>query len=162
MRIGLGFDTHRFTKKKKSLLLGGVNIDCGFGIEAVSDGDIILHAICDALLGASSLGDIGDYFPPQGKKSQGLKSADIAKFVLEKVKKKYLIVNIDITVVADKPPLAKYKKKMVDYLYRLFGISVNIKIKSKERLNILGTDEGIICFAIASLEGKNKLNTEKE
>ncbi len=154
MRIGLGFDVHRFTRKKKSLLLGGVKINCGFGVEAVSDGDVVLHAVCDAILGAVSLGDIGDYFPPGAEESKRLKSVDIALFVIKKIKKSYLIENIDITIIADNPPLVKYKKKMVDYLSKLFNTCVNIKIKSKEGLDI-PSKEAISCYAAVLLKKRN-------
>ena len=152
MKVGLGFDVHRFTKRKKSLLLAGININCGFGIEAVSDGDVVIHAICDAILGAASLGDIGDYFPPQHKESKGLKSVDIALFVLKKIKGTYSIENIDATIIADKPPLAKYKPRMAKFLSKLFNASINIKIKSKEGLNIMGGSEAIACYAVALLK----------
>ncbi|OPX29870.1 MAG: 2-C-methyl-D-erythritol 2,4-cyclodiphosphate synthase [Candidatus Omnitrophica bacterium 4484_171] len=155
MRIGFGFDVHKFNRRKKYILLGGLKIDCGFGVVAVSDGDVILHAVCDAILGAASLGDIGDYFPPREEKSRGIKSIDIAGFVLDKIKGVFSIRNIDITIIADKPPLSSHKSKMVKSIRRIFRAkNINVKIKSKEGLDILGSKNAVSCFAIALLARK--------
>jgi len=150
--IGFGFDVHKFTARKKYILLGGVKINCGFGVIAVSDGDVVLHAVCDAILGAASLGDIGDYFPPAEYKSKGLKSIDIVEFVVKKTKDIFRINNIDITIVADKPPLSSYKSRIVKSMNNLFQVgNINIKIKSKEGLDILGSNNAISCFVAALL-----------
>lgn len=155
MRIGFGFDVHRFSRKKKYILLGGVKIDCGFGVTAVSDGDVVLHAVCDAILGAASLGDIGDYFPPTKEKSKGIKSIDIAGFVMKKIRGIFNIENIDITIIADRPPLSSHKKKMVKSMNKIFKVkNINIKIKSKEGLDILGSRNAISCFAVSLLKKK--------
>jgi len=153
IRVGLGFDLHVFTKRKKELLLCGVKIPCGFGTKAVSDGDVALHAISDGILGAAGLGDIGDHFPPRDKKSLGIKSQNILDFVLAKIKKRFKIGNIDIIIVAQKPPLVKYKPKMVKKLkLSLKSSKINIKIKSKEKQNILGGINSISCFALVTLK----------
>ncbi len=153
--VGLGFDVHVFTKKKKKIVLAGVEINCGFGLRAVSDGDVVLHAICDSFLGAAGLGDIGDYFPPRDKKSKGIKSREIAEYVLAKIKKKFKIVNLDITIISQKPPLVKHKKKMVKALNGIFrSKNINIKIKSKEGLNILGGKNALSCICIALLKSR--------
>ena len=86
-RMGLGFDVHKFTRKRKNLILGGFRIPYPLGLNAVSDGDVILHAICDGILGAACLGDIGDYFPPQRRCFRGMNSRRIADFVLKKIEK---------------------------------------------------------------------------
>ncbi|MFH1769019.1 MAG: 2-C-methyl-D-erythritol 2,4-cyclodiphosphate synthase [Candidatus Omnitrophota bacterium] len=152
LRFGLGFDVHVFTKKKKVLTLGGIDINCGFGLRAVSDGDAVLHAASDAILGAACLGDIGDYFPCHNKKNRGLASGDIAGYVLNKIKNKYALVNIDITIISQKPPLAKYKRRMTRSLKNIFGTdNINIKIKSKEGLNILGGKNALSCMCAALL-----------
>jgi len=97
-------------------------------------------------------GDIGDYYPPRDKKCKGIKSIDITRNLMKKVMKDFTIVNMDTTVVAQKPPLVRYKKKMVDSLESIFELPyVNIKIKSKEGLNILGGSDAIACFAVILL-----------
>ena len=153
VRVGLGFDVHRFTKKKKGIILGGVKIPCAFGVRAVSDGDVLLHAISDGILGAASLGDIGDYFPPADKKSKGIKSSDIVRYVLKKIEKKFKLINVDTIIVAQKPVMASYKRKMVRSLIKILGTNnINVKIKSKEGLDILGGVDSIACLCIIALK----------
>lgn len=151
-RVGLGFDLHKFDLKKKKIVLCGVKIDCGFGLKAVSDGDVALHAICDAILGSACLGDIGDYFPVNSKKSKGISSKKIVEDILGKIKNEFSISNIDLTIVAQKPRLVKHKKKMVESLEKIFKIPVNVKIKSKENTDILGGIDSISCLAVANLK----------
>lgn len=151
-QVGLGFDVHRFTNKKKDLILGGVKIPASRGLLAVSDGDVVLHAVTDALCGACSLGDIGDYFPPSASKSKGIDSKKIAKCVMGKMKKRFKINNIDVTIIADKPRLVKHKVRIVRSLQNVFLTkSVNLKLKSKEGLNILGGKDSIACMAAVSV-----------
>ncbi|MCF7873967.1 MAG: 2-C-methyl-D-erythritol 2,4-cyclodiphosphate synthase [Candidatus Omnitrophica bacterium] len=153
-KVGLGYDLHRFTDKKQFILIGGFKIDCGFGLDAVSDGDIALHAISDAICGAAGLGDIGDYFPPSDKKNQNIESRKIAETILTKIKKNYKIVNIDLTLVAEKPKLASYKKYIVESLKNIFKISdINLKIKSKEATDALGGTNALSCLAAVLLKG---------
>jgi len=153
-RIGLGFDVHVFSKKKKPLMLGGYPVPDAPGLEAVSDGDVVLHAVCDALLGAAGMGDIGDYFLPGDPKCLGIDSKRIADFVLKKISKKFKISNIDATIIAQKPRLVKHKPGMVKSLKSIFKAEVNVKIKSKEGLNILGGINAISCVVAASLKVK--------
>ncbi|MCP4652786.1 MAG: 2-C-methyl-D-erythritol 2,4-cyclodiphosphate synthase [Candidatus Omnitrophica bacterium] len=151
-KIGLGFDVHRFDKNKRGLLLGGYKISRARSLLAVSDGDVVLHAVCDALCGAASLGDIGDYFPPDCPKSKGIKSLDILKFVLAKIKK-YNLINIDITIIAEKPKLSIHKPKIVASLRRILKTkNVNVKVKSKEGLEILGGKDAVTCLAAVLIE----------
>ena len=150
-RIGLGFDVHVFSKKKKLLVLGGCPIPDAPGLEAVSDGDVVLHAVCDALLGAAGMGDIGDYFPPNDPKCRGINSKKIAGFVLKKISKQFKIGNIDVTIIAQKPRLVKHKPGIKKSLKNIFKADVNVKIKSKEGLNILGGVNAISCVAAAAL-----------
>ncbi|MFA5338260.1 MAG: 2-C-methyl-D-erythritol 2,4-cyclodiphosphate synthase [Candidatus Omnitrophota bacterium] len=149
-RVGLGFDVHRFSKKKKPLILGGVDIACDFSLEAVSDGDVLLHAISDAICGACLLGDIGDYFPPADTKSKGLDSRKIAQFILKKIENKFSIVNIDATIITEKPRLSAHKKRILTSLREIFHTkAINVKIKSKEGLDILGSKKAISCLSLA-------------
>ncbi|MFH1504559.1 MAG: 2-C-methyl-D-erythritol 2,4-cyclodiphosphate synthase [Candidatus Omnitrophota bacterium] len=148
-KVGLGFDVHCFSKTKKDLVLGGVVIPAPFSLKAVSDGDVVLHALSDALCGAAGLGDIGDYFSPQSKKSKNIDSKKIIKFILSKIKNKFKISNVDITIVAEKPKLVLYKKNIVESLKKILSVSaVNLKIKSKEGLDILGSKNAISCIAV--------------
>ncbi|MFH1772258.1 MAG: 2-C-methyl-D-erythritol 4-phosphate cytidylyltransferase [Candidatus Omnitrophota bacterium] len=152
-RFGMGFDVHRFSLRKKALILAGVNIPFSLGLDAVSDGDVALHALSDAICGACGLGDIGDYYPPASAKSKGIKSSTIVKNILSKIRGKFNLVNLDITIVAEKPRLAKFKKQMISSLYELFRINaINVKIKSKEGLDILGGRDAIACFALACVK----------
>jgi len=148
-RVGLGFDVHRFSRYKKKLILGGVVIPAAVGLEAVSDGDVILHAVADGICGAASLGDIGDYFPPQAARSKGISSKKIVNTVLADIKDKFIIQNIDISVIAQKPRLSSHKKRMLESLKKIFPqIVINVKIKSKEGLDILGGIDSIACVAV--------------
>ena len=148
-RIGLGFDVHRFSRDKKKLILADTLISSSLGLEAVSDGDVILHAVADGICGAAGLGDIGDYFPPQAAKSKGIRSKKILTTILADIKGKFLIDNIDITIMAEKPRLKAHKSKMIRSLKKIFGqIPINVKIKSKEGLDILGGVDSISCVAV--------------
>lgn len=152
-KVGLGYDLHRFTEKKDFMILGGFKINCGFGLKAVSDGDAALHAISDAICGAACLGDIGDYFPPSDKKNQGINSKRIAETILAKIKKNYRIENIDITLVAEKPRLVSYKKDITKSLKNIFEIpDINVKIKSKEKKEVLGGAGALSCLAAVLLK----------
>lgn len=149
-RVGLGFDIHKITTREKFLVLAGYKISCGFGLEAVSDGDVVLHAVADAICGASCLGDIGDYFLPAAEQSKGLDSKKIISFILDKIKGRYKLINIDITLVADKPKFFNHKKNMLQSLKAIFGrADLNLKIKSKEGTQVLGGPDTISCLATA-------------
>ena len=118
------------------------------GLEAVSDGDVVLHAIADGICGGCALGEIGDYFPPQDIKSKNIKSKKILDTILADTKDKFKIENIDITILAEKPQLSPHKKRMLGSLKKIFPkISINVKIKSKEGLDILGGRDSIACVA---------------
>ncbi|MBU1113163.1 MAG: 2-C-methyl-D-erythritol 2,4-cyclodiphosphate synthase [Candidatus Omnitrophica bacterium] len=153
--IGLGFDVHKFSRKKKSLILGGAKIPSSLSLDAVSDGDLVLHAICDAICGAANLGDIGDYFSPQSKASQNIDSKQITRFILKKISGRYRIKNIDIIIISQRPRLVSHKKAITDSLKKILAVSnLNVKIKSKEGLDILGTKDSMSCLAIALLRKK--------
>lgn len=160
LRVGLGFDVHRLQKSSRSLVLAGVRIPCAWSIKAVSDGDVVLHAVADSILGAACLGDIGDYFAPSAPSSRGLNSSVIVKKVLEKCKKRYTLVNVDVTILAEKPRLVQHKRAMKQSLAKLLKTkAVNIKIKSKEGLDILGAKDAISCIAFTLLEQCSKSTT---
>ncbi len=135
MRIGLGFDLHRF-QKKRALFLAGVKIPHTHGLLGNSDADVVLHALSDAILGALGKGDIGDYFRDQDSACRGMNSSEIVSFVLKVLRKqKKKIGNIDLTLITDEPRLFSYKKVLVESLTKLLGISarqLNVKLKSQE------------------------------
>jgi 2-C-methyl-D-erythritol 2,4-cyclodiphosphate synthase len=155
--IGLGYDSHRFAAGE-SLIIGGINIPCEYGTVAHSDGDALLHALIDSLLGAAGLGDIGELFPDNDMK---YKNADSCKLTEEVIRliydKKYEIINIDATVVLEKPKLKEFKPKIKERIAELCKISaaqVNIKAKTNEKLGFTGRSEGIACYCVCQLERK--------
>ncbi|MBU2102194.1 MAG: 2-C-methyl-D-erythritol 2,4-cyclodiphosphate synthase [Candidatus Omnitrophota bacterium] len=163
--FGLGYDVHRVAALQRvpkgavlqrPLILAGVEVPAPFSLRAVSDGDVVLHAVCDALCGAAGLGDIGDYFPPQDTASRGLDSKDIATVILKKITRRFLLVNLDITIIAQKPRLVGYKARMLESLRKVFpSCQINVKIKSKEGLDIFGGRNAIACLAAACLQMKS-------
>ena len=138
IRCGIGYDTHRLVENRK-LFLGGVEIPSARGLLGHSDGDVLSHAIADALLGAAGLGDIGQYFPdtdPRWKDSNSLMFLEIIKGILEE--KHFRIINIDTVVVLDQPKLAPYMKKISESLAAVLGIEpavVNVKAKTSEGIS---------------------------
>ncbi|MEN3013880.1 MAG: 2-C-methyl-D-erythritol 2,4-cyclodiphosphate synthase [Endomicrobiia bacterium] len=132
--VGLGYDSHKIVKKRK-LFLGGIQIEENFGLEGHSDGDVVLHSICDALLSAAGEKDIGEIFPniPRYK---NISSIEIAKKVLRFLKaKKMKISNIDIVLICDKPNISKHKEKILSSLKKIFlAEKINIKAKTTEEI----------------------------
>jgi 2-C-methyl-D-erythritol 2,4-cyclodiphosphate synthase len=157
MRIGHGYDVHRFGSDKK-LILGGVCVPFKQGLIAHSDGDVILHALCDALLGAAALRDIGFHFPDSDDKYTDISSIKLLKTVLGMIDIKGLSVNCcDITVVAEKPRLSPYIPEMIRIIAYTFGINedrVNVKATTEEGLGLAGN--GIGCHAVCLLDERNR------
>ena len=153
MRVGIGYDVHKLVEGKK-LILGGVEIPFEKGLLGHSDGDVLLHAICDALLGAAGEGDIGQHFPDTSPEYKDISSL----VLLEKVKgliKEYRINNIDSIVIAQEPKLALYLEKMKENIAKVLKIDkdrINIKATTTEGLGPLGRGEGIAAYAMVSLE----------
>jgi len=154
IRFGLGYDVHRLVKERK-LILGGVRIPSVVGLLGHSDADVLLHAICDALLGAAALGDIGKHFPDTDKAFRGISSLILLKHVGTLIKKHgYVINNIDSTVILEQPKIGKYNKAMCENIGKALGISVqqiSIKATTHEGLGAFGRGEGCAAFAIASI-----------
>ena len=154
IRFGIGYDVHRLAPNRK-LILGGVEIPHEFGLEAHSDGDVLIHAIIDALLGAAALNDIGTHFPmtPEFK---DISSVELLKRTHKLIaEKNYSIVNIDSIVVAQRPKLAPYVMKIRERLAEILNVdidSVSVKAKTEEGLGFTGTEQGISSYAVASLE----------
>jgi 2-C-methyl-D-erythritol 2,4-cyclodiphosphate synthase len=153
MRIGQGFDVHALVEGRR-LVIGGVAIPYEKGLEGHSDADVLLHAICDALLGAAALGDIGRHFPDS---DPAYKNAD-SRVLLREVKKrigKFKIVNIDATILAQAPRMAPHVARMIQNIAADLGIApgaVNIKATTTEHLGFIGRAEGIAAQAIVLLE----------
>lgn len=155
MRIGIGYDVHKFSENT-SLVLGGCNIDFEFGLSGYSDADVVIHAIIDAILGAAGQGDIGEHFPPGNEDFLGISSVILLGKVAELIEDSGLfIVNIDTTIIAEKPKLVEYKEKMKNNISRALKINseqVNIKATTTEKLGFVGRGEGIACQAIALID----------
>jgi len=154
IRFGIGYDVHRLAANRK-LILGGVEIPHTLGLEAHSDGDVLIHAIIDALLGAATLGDIGQHFPMTAE-FKDISSVELLKRILVLVKEKgYTISNVDSIVVAQKPKLAPHILKIRERLAEVMQIdvdAVSVKAKTEEGLGFTGTEQGISAYAVASLE----------
>ncbi len=154
MRIGHGFDAHRF-KESGRLMLGGVEVEYEKGMAAHSDGDVVLHAVCDALLGAAALGDIGRHFPDNDPKYKGIDSRLLLREVIDKVAKKgYQPSNADITIVAQAPRLSPYIEQMKACIaedLKLPSDAVNVKATTTEKMGFEGRGEGISVHAVVLL-----------
>lgn len=153
-KVGIGYDIHRLVEGRP-LFLGAVEIPYIKGLLGHSDGDALIHALCDALLGAMALGDIGEHFPDTDPKYQGIagsKLLGVVKGLLER--SGYKINNLDVIIIAQEPSLVPFKKQMKEKISSLLGIReevVNIKAKTNEGLGAVGNKEAIACYAIASL-----------
>jgi len=154
MRIGHGFDAHKFSSSG-DLILGGVTINTANKLEAHSDGDVLLHAVCDAVLGAAALGDIGQHFPDTDPAWEGADSRELLRQVLEKVhQQNYRIGNIDITVIAQAPKIAPHIDAMKRHLAidtRVEINCINIKATTTEQMGYIGRKEGIAVHAVVLL-----------
>ena len=154
MRIGQGYDVHRFAAGRR-LILGGVPIDHDQGLAAHSDGDVLIHALCDALLGAAGLGDIGQHFPDNRAEYENIDSRILLRNVMTKLKVVGLRVgNVDTTLVAQVPKLAPYIEAMRRCLAADLEVdvdSVNVKATTTEGLGFTGRAEGIASYAVVLL-----------
>jgi len=152
--FGIGFDVHKLVPKRK-LYLAGLKIKSPLGTLGHSDGDPVLHAIIDSILGACKMGDIGEKFSDKNKKFKNIRSTILLKIIIKQIKlKKFYINNLDINIITQKPKVKKFKKKMIENISKLCEISkdqVNIKGKTTEKLGVIGKQEAIACEAIASV-----------
>jgi 2-C-methyl-D-erythritol 2,4-cyclodiphosphate synthase len=155
MRVGQGYDVHALVKGRK-LVVGGVTIPFGKGLAGHSDADVLVHAVCDALLGAAALGDIGRHFPDSDPKHKDADSRAFLREVAGKIRGAgFAIANVDATIHAEEPKMAPHIPAMVANLAADLGIppgQVNVKAKTAERLGAIGRGEGIAAEAIALLE----------
>ncbi|MBQ5911454.1 MAG: 2-C-methyl-D-erythritol 2,4-cyclodiphosphate synthase [Clostridia bacterium] len=155
MRIGHGYDVHRFCEDRK-LFLGGVEIPHTKGLLGHSDADVLLHAVCDALLGAAALGDIGKLFPDNDNAYKDIDSKILLKKTVELLAQKgYKISNIDCTVIAQKPKLAPYIDEMRHVIANICLVDIdyiNVKATTEEKLGFTGREEGISAHAVCLIE----------
>lgn len=151
MRIGQGFDVHQLVAGRK-LIVGGVEIPYHLGLLGHSDADVLLHAICDALLGAAALGDIGRHFPDSDARYQGIDSRELLRETVRLLREKgYVTVNLDATLVAQAPKMAPHIPAMVANIAADLGVAaecVNIKATTTEKLGFTGRGEGIAAQAV--------------
>ncbi len=154
-RIGQGYDVHAFGEGDH-VMLGGVRVPHTQGVQAHSDGDVVLHALCDALLGAMAAGDIGMHFPDTDPQWRGADSRVFLRHIAGLLRERnYTVVNVDTTVLADAPRLGKYREQMRSNIAADLNISatqVNIKATTSEGLGFIGKREGLACHAIALIE----------
>ena len=155
IRVGLGYDSHRFDPARP-LVLGGVPIPGAPGLAGHSDADVVLHAVIDALLGAAGLGDIGEQFPDTDPAYKGIASARLLAAALEMVAGKgWRVNNCDVTVLAERPKLSPHKPAMREVIARLLGVSpdaVAVKAKTNEGMGAIGRGEGMAALAVVLLE----------
>ena len=155
LRIGQGYDAHKF-KEGDHIVIGGVSIPYEKGMAAHSDGDVALHSLCDALLGAAALGDIGKHFPDTDNAFKGIDSRILLRDVVAKLKSLgYGIVNVDVTIIAQAPKMAPHIPLMREYIAADLGIAldcVNVKATTTEKMGFEGRGEGISSMAVALLE----------
>jgi len=155
MRIGIGYDTHRL-EAGYPCRLGGVTFDYKKGLVGYSDGDVLLHAICDALLGAAGLPDLGCYFPPGDPKWKGIDSLILLEEVMKQLTdRRYHVVNVDTVVVAEGPKIASRVPEMKARISRCLSVSeeqVGIKGKTCEKIGFIGREEGITAHAVCLIE----------
>lgn len=155
MRIGIGYDVHRLVEGRR-LFLGGVEVPFDKGLLGHSDGDVLIHAISDAILGAISEGDIGIHFPDSDESIKGIESVKILTHVRELARKKgYNIVNIDAVIITEEPKVSLYRERIKARLAEILEIdiaSVSVKGKTTEGLGFTGRKEGIAVQAVALLE----------
>lgn len=155
MRVGIGYDIHQFAEGRK-LVLGGVEIPYIKGLEGHSDADVLLHAVCDALLGAAGESDIGKHFPNNDVTYKDISSIELLKEVNRIISsRKFSVNNIDSVILAEEPRIEPFREKMILNIASALNIDksrINIKATTVERLGAIGRLEGISSYAVASLE----------
>jgi 2-C-methyl-D-erythritol 2,4-cyclodiphosphate synthase len=155
MRVGFGYDVHRFVEGRP-LVLGGVEIPHEQGLLGHSDADVLLHAICDAMIGAAALGDIGTHFPDTSPEFKGISSLILLRRTAELIRERGLrLVNIDSTIVAQRPKLSIFIPQMVEKISNQVGLApdcVNVKAKTTEKLGFAGREEGVAAYAVVLVE----------
>jgi 2-C-methyl-D-erythritol 2,4-cyclodiphosphate synthase len=151
-RVGLGVDAHAF-EKGTQLVLGGVAFDSPHGLAGHSDGDVVTHALIDAILGAAGLGDLGSLFPSDGSTPKGISSLDLLRDALGRVREAgYAVVNADCVLIGEEPRIAATRPEMESLLTGLVGAPVTVRATTTDRLGFTGRAEGLAAQAVALLE----------
>lgn len=154
MRIGQGYDVHKLVEGRK-LIIGGVDIPFEKGLLGHSDADVLIHAVIDALLGAAGLGDIGRHFPDSDPKYKGVSSLSLLSDIAGKVGE---VINIDATIIAQRPKMAQYREICEANIANALGIpseKVNVKFTTEEGLGFTGSGEGMAAMAVCLIEERN-------
>jgi 2-C-methyl-D-erythritol 2,4-cyclodiphosphate synthase len=151
MSVGIGYDSHRFAEGRR-LVLGGVEIEHPRGLAGHSDADVLTHAVIDALLGASGMGDIGTLFPDDEERWQGADSIDLLRTVVGTVSGR--IVNVDATLVCEEPRIGPFRSEMERILAEATSARVSVKATTNEGMGWIGRGEGIACIAVASVDSE--------
>ena len=154
MRIGSGFDVHAFGEGDH-VMLGGVKIPHAQGLDAHSDGDVVLHALCDAILGALALGDIGKHFPPGDERWRGADSRDLLRHCISLIQSKgYSLNNADLTIICERPKIMPYSEQMQKNIAedcQVMRDQISVKATTTEKLGFTGRGEGIAAQAVVLL-----------
>lgn len=154
-RVGIGYDIHRLVEGRP-LFIGGIEIPYFKGLYGHSDADVLIHALCDALLGASSEGDIGEHFPDTDPAYRGISSTELLLKILDFLKKKKIkIINVDVIIIAEEPKFLLFKGEIRQKLAALLKLKeedVNVKAKTNEGLDAIGRKEAIAAYAVAAVE----------
>ncbi|MGD0822349.1 MAG: 2-C-methyl-D-erythritol 2,4-cyclodiphosphate synthase [Desulfomonilia bacterium] len=155
-RVGIGFDIHRLVEGR-SLILGGVTIRHDKGLLGHSDGDVIIHSVCDAILGALAHTDIGELYPDSAKETEGMNSLNMLQAIIKTAASNYVLVNIDINCICERPRLAGYRSEMINTIAMAAGIdpsAVSVKFRTHEGLGDIGEGRAIAAQAVVLLEKK--------
>lgn len=153
-RVGIGYDIHRYAPGRR-LMLCGIEFPDEAGLEGHSDADAALHAVTDAILGAAGMGDIGDHFPPGDDEWRDADSGRLLELAIAVVRPRFALVNIDLTIVGERPKVAPRRAEMRQRLANLTGLPtdrVNVKATTNERLGAVGRGEGLAALAVALVE----------
>ena len=157
MKVGIGYDIHRLVEDRK-LFLGGVEIPYVKGLISHTDGDVVMHAIADAILGALALGDIGQHFPDSDPDYKNMPSGDVLRRVARLLAdKNFVIGNIDTAIIAEEPKIHPFKDKMVEKIADILGVDrskINIKATTNEGVGSIGKGDAIAAYAVATLVEK--------
>lgn len=152
-QVGLGYDSHRFVKGRP-LILGGVTIPFEKGLLGHSDADVVLHAIIDAVIGGAGMGDIGTFYPDSDPRWKGVPSLRLLEDVRKRVSRRWVVRNVDVTLLAEVPRIGPYKNRMRAKIARALRIDVdhvNVKAKTNEGMGFVGRREGLAAIAVCGL-----------